>query len=262
MNIYSNESKSILVENGLKLVHEFCILNNIKNPIIKITTIKSMRACGTYNGKLIKVDLSKCAKPSQLYSYPNLHSNRTPQGVITHEFGHYLADVLGISGRTLLKYRKEINEKPISSYAPNSSEWFAEIIKLYLTNPDLLKLGRPKTYNWLYEDLKLKPINRGSYLEVLKEFDNNISERLINKAKKFANIKVVEDKDLINWHVAFILTNNNVSNMTIKAKSKEEVEQIVKSEVGDYLFRITGIKTQEEVDQFNKFMKQRNSRRF
>ena len=50
--------------------------------------------------------------------------------------------------------------------------------------------------------------------------------------------------------------------MIIKAKSKEEVEQIVKSEVGDYLFRITGIKTQEEVDQFNRFMKQRDSRRF
>lgn len=196
MNIYSNESKQMLMENGLKLIHEFCILNNIKDPIIELTTINS-RACGTYNGlKLIKVDLSKCAKPSQSYSYPNLHSNRTPQGVVIHEFGHYLENALGISWRTLSKCREEINEKPVTSYAPNSQEWFAEVIRLFLTNPDLLKLGRPKTFVWLCEDLKLIPINRGSYLEVLKEFDADIPDKLVNRAKKFANIKVVEDKKI------------------------------------------------------------------
>lgn len=204
MNIYSNEAKQYLMENGVNIIRDFCTLNNIKEPTIKLSNFRTTKKCGVYDGR-IKVDLSKCAKASNLYSFPNLYVNRTPQGVVTHEFGHYLQDVLKISTRTLTKQYNKINEKPISSYAPNSSEWFAEIIKLFTTNPDLLKLGRPKTYNWLVNDLKLKPLTRGDYINVLKEFNSDLNERIIQRANKFAKIKIKEDKDIIEWSVAFIM---------------------------------------------------------
>lgn len=190
MNIYLNEAKKMLAERGLKLIYEFCDLNDLTYPNIEFTDI-TIKACGLYQPRskfLIQVDIDKCARPSYMYSYPNLHINRTPQGVIAHEFGHYLQDRLLIFTKTLTKDRKEINEEPVTSYnSRNSSEWFAEVIRLFITNPDLLKLGRPKTYNWLCEELEMKPLNRGLYREVLEEFENNVSERIINRAENFAN---------------------------------------------------------------------------
>lgn len=48
--------------------------------------------------------------------------------------------------------------------------------------------------------------------------------------------------------------------MDVKAKSKEEAEQIVKCEIGEYLEKITGIITKEEDDKFSAFMKNREKR--
>lgn len=44
---------------------------------------------------------------------------------------------------------EESGELPITSYAPNPAEWFAEIFRLFVTNHGLLKQLRPKTYNIL-----------------------------------------------------------------------------------------------------------------
>lgn len=57
----------------------------------------------------------------------------------------------------------------ITSYAPNAMEWFAEIFRLFVTNPDLLKLIRPKAYKAIL-DSGLKPSTDMVYQEVLEQF--------------------------------------------------------------------------------------------
>jgi hypothetical protein len=50
---------------------------------------------------------------------------------------------------------RETKEAPISGYAPNVNEWFAEIFRLFVTNPDLLRLLRPKMYERLKDRFKI-----------------------------------------------------------------------------------------------------------
>jgi hypothetical protein len=42
--------------------------------------------------------------------------------------------------------RARTREERVSSYCPNDAEWFAEIFRVFVTNPDLLCRLRPKTY--------------------------------------------------------------------------------------------------------------------
>jgi hypothetical protein len=67
---------------------------------------------------------------------------------VNHELGHHV-DLAhgarpGLHG--FWRWQEETGEKPISGYAPNPNEWFAEMFRLYVTNPDLLRLLRPKTH--------------------------------------------------------------------------------------------------------------------
>ena len=45
-----------------------------------------------------------------------------------------------------LKLRRESGERQITSYCPNDAEWFAEIMRLFITNHALLYTIRPKTW--------------------------------------------------------------------------------------------------------------------
>lgn len=46
------------------------------------------------------------------------------------------------------------DSEPISGYCPNVQEWFAEMFRLFLTNPDLLRLLRPYVYRVLSADFR------------------------------------------------------------------------------------------------------------
>lgn len=43
-------------------------------------------------------------------------------------------------------------EEALSGYCPNSAEWFAEMFRLFVTNPDLLSYIRPRTFSALARD--------------------------------------------------------------------------------------------------------------
>lgn len=180
-DIYTNKYFKVLFNDGVSIINDFLKLNNMKNIIVKIEPKERSfdGYCGwqDFNTNIVHIIIEKCARINLMYSYPNFTSNRTPQGVLIHEFGHLI---------TAPKYRPwngsnktikdKVKEKCISSYAPNSNEWVAEQLKLFITNPDLLKILRPKTYNEFSK--YWKPLNRGLYKEVLKYPLGYIPERI------------------------------------------------------------------------------------
>lgn len=103
-------------------------------------------ACAWYRNNQIWIKVDKCAnigRAGRCWSYPGYTVDRTPYGVLAHEVGHWAEDqIQGIATRT----RQATREEPISGYCPNDSEWWAEMFRLFLTNPDLLRKIRPATY--------------------------------------------------------------------------------------------------------------------
>lgn len=49
-------------------------------------------------------------------------------------------------GIVAASWRAETKEKPLTNYCPNDNEWFAELFRLFVTNPDLLSRVRKKIY--------------------------------------------------------------------------------------------------------------------
>lgn len=169
----SYPSKQQLTEKGVKLAYDFCKHNRI--PLPRLLTQKDHHngsLSGIYysNTRTIKVWPEACAKMSVRYSWPGLFCDRTPYGVIQHELGHHVHEIFasqGIARVVCGTYRDK--EDPITGYAPNVAEKFAEFFRLFVTNPGLLQAIRPLSYNrMLYF---VKPIVMDNCLDVMKKFD-------------------------------------------------------------------------------------------
>ena len=77
-----------------------------------------------------------------------LYVNDEWPGAVVHEMGHYVNDTLGMFS-SLAENRKlyETEAGKISSYAKeNDREYFAEVFRLYVTEPQLLRLISPSSY--------------------------------------------------------------------------------------------------------------------
>jgi hypothetical protein len=157
-------TKRNLLDIGMKDVFEFCEVNGITPPK---TFVKDDYGspCGVfyYRSKTIRMHLKSCANAAVVpgrycWSFPCYFVNRTPHGVLIHEFGHYVHD--------LLKYPKLPAEVPITSYEPNLDERFAETMKVFVCNPNLLEEANPQRYAALIK-LGLKPSVKLSWREVL-----------------------------------------------------------------------------------------------
>lgn len=173
--------KEELYDFGIKYIIKFCEANNIKTPKVHKTHI--YKNCGYYDykNKSIYIDLSHCANeadnPGFCWSHRHYFVDREPCGVLCHELGHYLHDVLTDTKLTLPKERK------ITSYEPNKYERFAETIKLFILNPDLLNKYDPKRYDVLVNKLKLKPIITTDW----KTTFGDINEKYIKACEKRIN---------------------------------------------------------------------------
>lgn len=168
---YTNKYFRVLFNDGVNIIDDFLKLNNMRDLIVKVEPkCKSFRGCcGWYefDTDVIHIIIEKCARLNPMYSYPNFTSNRTPQGVLLHEFGHFLTSPKNKPYKyTNAFIKRKINENCITSYAPNANEWIAEMLKLYLSNPDLLKHIRPNTYNEFIN--YWAPLDRGNYINLLK----------------------------------------------------------------------------------------------
>lgn len=172
--------------------------NGIRRPKLNLITdtdsqefknIKAFATCGYYRTDEIKVAPALCAYSNSMYSWPGFISDRTPYGVVMHEFGHHVDEVhsgFNIYRRTGSKLSDKIKqksgEKAITSYAPHDPmEWFAEIFRLFCTNPDLLRQIRPKAYQAILDE-GIQPVVINIAESVLNIF--NAPQRVYERMNK------------------------------------------------------------------------------
>ena len=104
---------------------------------------------------------------------PASFEDYTALGVLCHEVGHlvdYSLNPLTYSMRKLNGFQSLVDEEvEISRAEHNVRESFAESIRLFITNPDLLLRGRPRRWDHLVYDLKLKPLHDTRWQTVLQK---------------------------------------------------------------------------------------------
>jgi hypothetical protein len=109
-------------------------------------------------------------------------------GVAAHEASHHVNELLGWKKVNNAFWNAWQQEPPISDYAKTSRpEDFAEACRLFITNPELLRLLRPFRYKFMSESLKLKPVEERSWDEVIEydlEMVSKIQEKLEARGKK------------------------------------------------------------------------------
>lgn len=157
LNMSSMKEKHLA--DGIALMQRFCAENNLVVPSVNVKAKADwlFGECAYYRPTYIEICTDKCAligRAGMSWSYPGYTVDKTPYGVIQHELGHHVDVTLstrsnGYRGDFSINLRKETGEKPISGYCPNDGEWFAEIFRLFVTNPNLLNLIRPATYKLL-----------------------------------------------------------------------------------------------------------------
>lgn len=111
---------------------------------------------GFYRDGHVYVNLGKTVRatrtPGYAWSFPGYKADLTPAGVVAHETGHHV-DAL-TNHKPLVGWGAEAR---VTSYEPDRAESFAEAFKLFVTNPDLLRVGRPVRWRHLTEVLGLDP---------------------------------------------------------------------------------------------------------
>lgn len=148
--------KTDLFADGIRAMRRFCEANDLRVPeVSERTGTPDFGVCAYYRDNVITIWVAHCAAiglAGRAWSYPGYTVDRTPFGVLAHELGHHVDGAQGPrGGRLSHEWRHATNEEPISGYAPNNNEWFAELFRLYVTNPDLLRVLRPRVYSRMRE---------------------------------------------------------------------------------------------------------------
>jgi hypothetical protein len=173
---------------GRDLMTRFCAANNVPEPAIELAPSNgwAFGVCAYYRRSKINLCLAKCAPiglAGASWSYPGYTVDRTPYGVIQHELGHHVdvqrsQRVGPYFGDFSIGMRKTSGEEPITSYCENDYEWFAEMFRLFVTNPDLLSKVRPRTYAAMRDHFE--PVVTETWEQVLV----NAPDRTIKQAGK------------------------------------------------------------------------------
>lgn len=179
-------SQSTLAALGIERVHKFCAANGIDPPLVNLFTEKwAIGACAYYRpSEGINVCLPWCGRPcgharGRNWTWPGSATDREPYGVIAHELGHHCDYLAGDQkGSYWSDYStavmEESGEAPITSYADNPAEWFAEMFRLFVTNHGLLKCLRPATYAIISR--RYKPEGTANWRHVLGA---NVPDRIL-----------------------------------------------------------------------------------
>jgi len=182
---FPGQSKSDNFVYVSELITRFCTINGIPLPTIKNGNRTDCYGYYTRGSSRIVINEKLCKTPVKTpgysWSYTGYKADLTIAGVCAHEFGHYVDDVLNrISTKMNVK-----GEANVSSYEPNNSERFAESMKLFLLNPDMLRIGRPKRYEFLTRICGLRPVINDTWEDVLC----NAHDKLKNAARNWMKIK-------------------------------------------------------------------------
>jgi hypothetical protein len=156
-----------LAQQGHSLVTRFCALNGLRCPnmVVSLQEDWHVGACAYYRPQTIHICPEECGWPcgaerSRNWSWPGSTVDREPYGVVCHELGHHCdwhrsPKKGSYGGDYSERVMKECGEPGLTSYADaNPWEWFAEAFRLFVTNPELLKLVRPLTYKLIAKDFR------------------------------------------------------------------------------------------------------------
>jgi hypothetical protein len=153
-------SRAAMLARGGALLKLFCAENALPEPAVSVERPDAWAfgaVCAYYRDNTVHIVSELCAgigHAGRAWSFPGYTVDRTPYGVQQHELGHHV-DVLRSTrkgpyfGDFSTALRGHSGEEQISSYCPNTAEWFAEMFRLFVTNPDLLRQLRPRTYREL-----------------------------------------------------------------------------------------------------------------
>lgn len=185
------ESKQELYLRGRIGVKKFVELNKTKSVEILEESSRHWGTCAFYRRGKIHIDIKACAAigtAGRSWSFPGHIIDRTPFGVLAHELGHHVDEAYGTPHGTMgglyshLLFTKT-KEDAITTYAPNVQEWFAEIFRLFITNPDLLRLIRPRMHGELSE--RFTPVETRPWDEIITaERQRNIAASRIATATR------------------------------------------------------------------------------
>ena len=175
-----------LLELGGDTVRNWCDLNEIRRPLIlTFDGPPEFGTCAYYRDGVIKVWPRSCASigyGGRAWSAPGYAVDRTPYGVLAHELGHHVDAAHGTRGGTLSHdWRRQTGANALTGYAPNDNEWFAEMFRLFVTNPDLLRLLRPSVFALMTE--RWKTVETRDWKTVLEVYPRQ-TQAAWNKIRK------------------------------------------------------------------------------
>lgn len=194
-----------LHEAGLRLCRGFLEENFLPLPTYHAGPVphaaNKWQAIGLSVQDEIWVDVSKTNPPAfnkgRMWSWPGYKTDRTASGVLAHETGHYVSWLISKGQmkdgqnrrieRDFIALRWSVavqQEPPVSGYEPIYEEAFAEAMRLYISNPDLLSCARPQRYYLIRHELGLHHSVEGSWRDVLKDAPLHIRQASANFAKE------------------------------------------------------------------------------
>lgn len=188
MSAYSPDQ---FVQRAITRMHDFCAANDLNVPHLDQAPVEDwpFGVCAYYRKNLIKICVGECARPATAtqvrnWNWPGSTVDRTPYGVICHELAHHCDHAQGaIKGKYWSEYGEWVmnasGEFQISGYCPNPSEWFAEMMRVFITNHALLAMVRPKTHAILLD--VWEPVSSDNWLT---ELGPNCPERILKSLER------------------------------------------------------------------------------
>lgn len=170
----------MLFDYGVSRARLFCEWNKLPVPAF-FSNRRLAQDTGYYNPSTtgVVVDVRATAHPVErphhmCWSWPAFKTDRTAVGVPCHETGHHVQYVMMKNRRWDRKWSILCNNTPrITSYEPVPSEAFAETMRLFILNPELLRRYSPDRYNFINFALGLQPIEDRDPFEVVDNVNYN-----------------------------------------------------------------------------------------
>lgn len=189
-------TKAEQYQRGIAISTRFLELNGMPVPVYEdlegtrdAKVLRRLGACGYYRPhEGVRVVPSRCAAiagpaMSRLWSFPGYKVDRTARGVAAHETGHHVDYLLKYVSSRLP--REFVVRRRITSYEPNTSETWAETMRLFILNPSLLEEGSPDRFNFVRNVIGLKRLTKKHWSVKLEA--ESAPPRIIAAAAKWAS---------------------------------------------------------------------------
>jgi hypothetical protein len=113
---------------------------------------------GLYMRGEIWVNVKDATSPAKVrgrvWSYPGNKTDRTASGILFHELGHHVQANIKMDPDPWREIVDKHKAQAVSGYEPIYDESFAETMRLFSTNPDLLRRGSPLRYEYVTRYLR------------------------------------------------------------------------------------------------------------